>query len=191
MKSYFITTLVLFFVGSVQAVEFQVDPNAGNLVKFISDAPLEDFEGRTDKIDGYIFWDGADFSQNSELYFEVDLKSIDTGIGLRNRHMRENYLHTDRYPFTHYSGKITRVEKRDSILYNVVTEGLIFIHGVERKLIANGKILKTGKNTYQITTNFEVKLPDFNIEVPQLMFMKINEVIKLELTFFVTNNDTD
>ncbi len=105
--------------------------------------------------------------------------------------MRENYLHTDKYPITHYKGMITRAESTDGENFNVVTEGTIFIHGVERKLTASGEIIKTGENGYQIKTKFEVKLPDFNIEVPQLMFMKINEVIKLELTFFVKINDTN
>ncbi|MGD9898819.1 MAG: hypothetical protein AB7T22_06785, partial [Calditrichaceae bacterium] len=75
--------------------------------------------------------------------------------------------------------------------YTVETNGIIYIHGVERELNADGEIIKTGENRYQIITNFEVKLLDFNVDVPQLMFMKINEVIKLELTFFVKINDTN
>ncbi|MGD9488356.1 MAG: YceI family protein [Calditrichaceae bacterium] len=191
MKILNIVALMCILSTVAFAAEFQVDKSSKNLVKFISDAPLEDFEGKTDKIDGYIFWEGDDLTNKSEIYFEVDLKSIDTGIGLRNRHMRENYLHTDKYPITHYKGMITRAEKTDGENFNVVTEGTIFIHGVERKLTASGEIVNTGENGYQIITKFEVKLPDFNIEVPQLMFMKINEVIKLELTFFVKLNDTN
>ena len=44
--------------GFLVAGEYHVDKERENQVKFISDAPLEDFEGVTDKIDGYIFWEG-------------------------------------------------------------------------------------------------------------------------------------
>lgn len=96
--------LIIFFQNSV--TELQVDHTKKNLVRFISDAPIENFEGITNNIDGYIYFEQEDFTNNSELYFEVDLRTIDTGIGLRNRHMRDNYLETDQYPFTFFSGKI-------------------------------------------------------------------------------------
>ena len=36
---------------------------------------------------------------------------------------------------------------------------------------------------YRVKTNFEVKLTDFDIEVPKLMFVKIDETMQLELDF--------
>jgi polyisoprenoid-binding protein YceI len=175
---------ILLIVGVLQAGEYQVDKEQENLVKFISDAPLEDFEGITDKIDGYIFWEGDDLLKNSELYFEVDLNSLDTGIGLRNRHMRENYLHTDKHPFTHFTGKLIKVENVQDGEYTVTAKGTMFIHGVEREKVIEGKLVPA-KTGYQIQTSFSVALTDYNIEVPQLMFMKIDENMKLELDFYL------
>jgi polyisoprenoid-binding protein YceI len=175
---------VLMITGLLVAGEYHVDKEQENQVKFISDAPLEDFEGVTDKIDGYIFWEGDDLLNNSELYFEVDLNSLDTGIGLRNRHMRENYLHTDKYPFTHFTGKLTRANKVEDGRYEVTVEGTMYIHGVEKAMTAEGTIT-AAENGYKIQTNFTVALTDYNIEVPQLMFMKIDENMQLELNFYV------
>jgi polyisoprenoid-binding protein YceI len=176
--------VVLFISGFLLAGEYHVDKDRDNLVKFISDAPLEDFEGVTDKIDGYIFWEGEDLLNNSEVYFEVDLNSLDTGIGLRNRHMRENYLHTDKYPFTHFTGKLSRANEVGDGRYEVAAEGALFIHGVEKMITVNG-IMITVDGGYEIQTNFTVALTDYNIEVPQLMFMKIDENMQLELKFYV------
>ena len=92
-------------------MNINVDKSAENMVKFISDAPIEDFEGVTSSIDGYLFWEGDDLLNQSELYFEVDLNTVDTGIGLRNRHMRENYLHTDKFPKTHFTAKLIKADK--------------------------------------------------------------------------------
>ncbi len=65
MKILNILALMCILSTVALAAEFQVDKSSKNLVKFISDAPLEDFEGKTDKIDGYIFWDGDDLTNKS------------------------------------------------------------------------------------------------------------------------------
>lgn len=174
--------LQLIILKTVQ-VELQVDQYKDNLVKFISDAPIESFEGITSNIDGYIYFEDNVFSNNSELYFEVDLRTIDTGIGLRNRHMRENYLETDKFPFTFFTGKIIENTVNQNNI-SVIVEGEIFIHGVRQKLQILGEIFDF-KDGYKVTTSFEIKLSDFNIDIPKVMFLKLNEVIKLELLFFM------
>lgn len=63
---------------------------SGN-VNFLSKASLNEFNGESDKLNGLI-----DLSQNL-LDFYVDLNTLDTGIGLRNKHMRDNYLETEDY----------------------------------------------------------------------------------------------
>jgi len=179
-----ILILILILFGS-QATEFQVSKSRQNLVKFVSDAPVESFEGITDQIDGYIYWEGEDLTQNSELYFEVDLNTLDTGIGLRNRHMRDNYLETDKFPRTYYKGKIISAQKKDENTYQVQVEGLMFIHGVEKPLSVNGTISREEEGIFRIHTTFEVKLSDYKIKIPKLMFFKIDERMQLELDFYV------
>ena len=176
---------ILGYFSWSAAGEYQVEKSNKNLVKFISDAPIEDVEGITDKIDGYLAWDGQDFTNQSEIYFEVDLNSLDTGIGLRNRHMRENYLETDKFPYTHYKGKITSSKKLDDSTYTVVAEGIIFIHGVEKPLSVEGTLVQINANFFRIKSNFQVKLSDFGIKIPSIMFYKINETMQLVLDFWV------
>lgn len=155
------------------------------MVKFISETPLEDFEGVTDKIDGYLMGNPQNMTEKSEMYFEIQLNSIKTGIGLRDRHMRENYLHTDKYPITHFTGKITDA-KKNSDGWDVNVEGDIFIHGVKKKIQSKGELIKT-KEGYRVKSNFVVALSDFKVEIPSLMFQKINENIKIELDFYLMN----
>lgn len=175
------TTLLLLISVFLMASEFNVDKNKKNLVKFISDAPVEDFEGVTDVIDGYLAFDEDDLLSNSNLYFEVDLRKLDTGIGLRNRHMRENYLHTDKYPFASYKGKITKAVKNNNT-YNVEVDGNMTIHGVTKPLKVQG-VLSRDDKSINIKSNFEVKLTDYNIEVPKFMFLKISNTMRLVVDF--------
>ena len=140
IKKFSILFLISFFIlpQILSSTEYQVDKSKQNLVKFISDAPIEDFEGVTDNIDGYIYFEGENLTEKSEIYFEVDLRTIDTGIGLRNRHMRENYLHTDKFPKAQFKGKIISAEKVSDYQNSVTAEGEMKIHGVAKPLKIKG-----------------------------------------------------
>ncbi len=178
---YALLFLVLSGLAFAQTVEYHVDTKAKNVVKFISDAPVEDFEGETNNIDGYLKHQGADVKEKSEMYFEVDLRTLDTGIGLRNRHMRENYLHTNKYPYAKYSGRITEV-KESGGKKTVSVKGTMDIHGVKRSLDITATLTQSGSG-YHAKSSFEVKLTDHKIEVPKLMFLKIDETMQLEVDF--------
>ena len=158
-------------------------------MKFISDAKIETFEGVTSNVDGYLYWDGEDLTNKSLVYFEVDLNTLDTGIGLRNRHMRDNYLETNKYRFTNYKGKITEAKKNGDGIYDVKVEGTISIHGVIKPLTVDGTITMNDDKSYNIKTKFNVKLSDFKIDIPSLMFLKINEVIKVQLNINMKTPD--
>ncbi len=180
--------LVVTMLGLLFAGEYQVDKQRENRVKFISDAPIEDFEGVTDQIDGYMFWEGGDLTQSSQIYFEVNLNSLDTGIGLRNRHMRENYLETDRFPITWFKGHVVRSEVTKDDTYRIQAQGNIFIHGIEKELNLEADMMVAGEG-FQIHALFSVKLSDFNIEIPSIMFYKIDETMELKVEFFIRGRE--
>ncbi|APF20844.1 YceI family protein [Caldithrix abyssi] len=178
---FLIMALSLF---SIWATEYNVNPEAQNLVKFISDAPIEDFEGVTSHIDGYIIWEGPENLQNAKFYFEVDLNTLDTGIGLRNRHMRENYLESDRFPKAFFEGTIVKVKKLTENHYQVETEGRFYCHGIKQKRKIMGEVFVNGEQL-RIKSAFEVKLSDHQIEIPSIMFFKIDENMQVQVDFTV------
>lgn len=183
---YLILILSIFaiFSAGIIAKELNIDKSKKNVVKFISDAPIEDFEGVTNLIDGYMYWEGDEMLNKSQLYFEVDLNTIDTGIGLRNRHMRENYLETDKYRYASYKGELSNVKKISDNTYEVEVKGSMSIHGVTRGQTVKGKIIKTD-NGLRIQSQFNINLLDHNIEIPKFMFLKISEIMDMHLDFFM------
>ncbi len=179
-------SIILFFCY-VYASEYNVDRDQANEVKFISDAPFEDFEGITSQIDGYVFWKDERFDENidkaaSRLYFEVELATMKTGIGMRDRDMREDYLETDKYPRAVYDAKIIAIDPLGNNSYRVTAEGDFSIHGVSqpREIIAT---VEMEQNDFHVVSAFTVNLKDHNIKVPKLLFLRIGEVIKIELDF--------
>ncbi|HEX2866763.1 MAG TPA: YceI family protein [Ignavibacteriales bacterium] len=177
--------LILFVPSLLMATEYHVDRSAKNLVKFTSDAKFESFDGTTNNIDGYTYWEGSDILSNNVIYFEVDLRTLDTGIGLRNRHMREDYLETDKYPMASFKGKIVKAEKMPSGIFKVTAQGDMSIHGVTRPVEITGTLTPSSGDSYRIASNFDLKLSDYKIPIPQLMFMKISDQMKMTLDFTI------
>lgn len=176
-------------VGAV-AQEYQVDLGRSRSVRFVSDAPFEDFEGRSDRIDGYVLLKegslgAGDTVAMGELHFEVDLASLDTGIGLRNRHMRENYLETELFPYARYSAEIEGARVDSGGGWIVTASGTFQVHGVGRPLSVECPVSPAGRG-YRVRCEFQVRLPDHDIKIPSLMFLKISEVVELAVDFHVS-----
>ena len=179
--------------GSSQ--EYHIDLTGENQVRFVSDAPLEDFQGVTTRIDGFVFLAGEGLAgvtdlSLSEFHFEVDLASLDTGLGLRNRHMRENYLETGRFPFASFSGRILELREREGRVFLVKAGGDLNIHGVARTREIDCRISvgerahpADGQGGLRVECAFQVALSDHDIPIPKLMFMKINDIVELDLGF--------
>lgn len=184
MRKLILVGLALIITSSAMAkVEHQVDKSKKNVVKFISDAPIENFEGVTSSIDGYMLGEKDNFI-GTEFYFEVDLNTLDTDNGLRNRHMRDNYLHTDKYPLTSYEGKVFESKKLEDKHYKVKAKGKFQVHGVSKEKIIEADIY-VYDNIYHIKTQFVVTLTDHKIEVPSIMLVKIDPDMDLRLDFFL------
>lgn len=181
------TTLFFFFLSvSLFAQEWHVKKSADNLVKFISSTTLLDFEGITSNIDGYIYWEGDTlFEKNNQLYFEVPVNSIETGIGKRDRDMREIVLESHKFPTTFFEGKITEHTKKEdfSEIYDVSVTGEIFISGYRKEITIAG-VISFVEGEMNVKAGFSILLSDFNIEAPSLVaFMKVADEIKIELDF--------
>jgi len=172
------------------AQEFVVDIDADNVVRFISRAPTEEFAGVTDRIDGYVRLDGGglrevDDPEGSELYFEVDLASLDTGIRRRNRHMRDNYLEVEKYPYATFRGGVDRIRTDGPGRFRVVASGTFGVHGVERPLTVECRV-DGAAPPLRVGCAFGLQLSDFDIEIPRIMFLKLSNDIRVELDFYLT-----
>ena len=174
-------------VGAAQ--EFHIDRRADNLVRFISHASVEEFEGVTERIDGYVLLDAPRLApgtggDSTGIHLEVDLASLDTGIGLRNRHMRDRYLEVGKYPFAIFDGKIAHTEPGGADTLRVTAQGTLTIHGVARPRDLSCRV-EPRKQGYRAQCAFEVLLSDHQIEIPKVMFLKLANEIGLELDFTV------
>lgn len=171
------------------AQEYHVDPSAAKLVRFVSRAATEEFDGVTDRIDGYVRLETQRLAPSarqsgSRLFLEVDLAGLDTGIGLRNRHMRDNYLDVRRYPYATFEGRIHAVDEAPGPSFTVISRGVFTIHGVARDRLLTCTVTPEGGG-YRARCAFEVLLSDHAIPIPRLMFLRLANEIRVELDFTV------
>lgn len=176
--------------GALGAQEYHVVPDAPRSVVFTSETTLDEFQGVTDRIDGYVLLDGggvrASEEVEGELYFEVDLASMDTGISLRNRHMRDNYLHTDDHPYATFEARIRAITRAAPGEFRVDARGTFTVHGVAReRTIPCGLTAVGGDSAWDVSCAFPVALEDHDIEIPRIMFMKLAPEVRLDLSFRV------
>lgn len=175
---------ILLFQTVTLAKNLEVDTTRQNEVNFLANSTFGDVEGITHKIAGYVKWEGEDTLSGSEIYFEVPLDSIDTGVGLRNKHMREKYLETEKYPKAIFEGRISSwtADRTDSNKFRVSSEGTLSIHGVEKTIFVSGTFTKE-ENHYRVQYFFPLNIKDFNIKKPRFLLVSMDQNIHLKLDF--------
>lgn len=184
---------------------FRTVPNdTRNVVQFTSDATMEKVVGKTHDITGTLELNLADISATGGGTFEVDLRTLDTGIGLRNQHMRENHLETDKYPKATFtlqrflSADRTTLEPGETV--NVVAEGELAVHGVSKVYqipvrlyyaksdqVTQGRLGGSNGDMVAVNAAFVVKLADHGIRRPELLFMRLSGEQNVEVSFAMTD----
>lgn len=116
----------------------------------------------------------------------VELDSLDTGIGLRNKHMRETYLETGKYPRAVLT--LTRVDigalpQGDSFKpLDVPFQGLLELHGTKRPVAGSARISRAGARL-DVAASFELTTTEFGIAPPHYMGISMAEKVKVNVGF--------
>lgn len=177
------------------AAEFViVSGDKRNSVLFESKAPAESFEGKSSKIAGRVECDPANLGDSLSVSIEVDAASLDTGIGLRNEHMRKNHLHTDQFPKIEFTGVHLLPTGMDAAktprpaalvagqAVSVAVAGTFTLHGVSRRIEAPAIVTwntEGGRSSLRIVSKFQIHLADYSIPRPQFLVMKLDEIQRI------------
>ena len=172
------------------------DPRGRDVLTFDSKAPLEKIVGTTNKITGHIQANPKDITKGLKASFALDLASLKTGIDKRDEHMRDNFLETAKYPKAMLTiDKVTKASDNmlmDGKTLTVDAEGTLSLHGVKNAIQLKDITItyfdeseatkgKMPGDLLIINGGFSLNLPDYNIEVPQFIFLKLAETIKVSV----------
>jgi polyisoprenoid-binding protein YceI len=100
----------------------------------------------------------------------VDLTTIDTGIDLRNRHLREKYLEVAKPGFDKAVLSEIRLPdaKGEAFEGRSGFSGTLRLHGVSHAVSGNAEIHHDG-DSVRVSASFALTLTDFGVEPPQYM----------------------
>ncbi|MCB0657287.1 MAG: YceI family protein [Saprospiraceae bacterium] len=171
MAYWMVTLLVWAFMFPGQSTRYVLSKGT---IFFRSDAPLEIIEAQSEQLQGVI--DPATLS----FAFSVRNSSFH-GFNnpLQQEHFYENYMETDHYPTTTFSGKILDpVDLTKEGDYIVRAKGILELHGIKQERIIKSKLtLKSGHLV--ASSQFTITLQDHNISIPRIVYQKIAEQIQV------------
>ncbi len=179
----------LFFLGlslnialiRAQDQSDQIYKTEDGFVKFVSDAPLEYITAQSHQLKGVI-----DITKRT-FAFRLDVNSL-KGFNspLQQEHFYENYMETEQFPTASFAGKIIEnIDPAAGSEHIVRAKGLLNIHGVKQERIIKCT-LQMNTEGMQVTSDFIVPLADHNISIPQLVYQKIAEEIKVYINAELT-----
>ena len=181
----FLSALLLAAPLRAQARTYTLAPGAPNAVVFSVDDNVDPFDGRTTNVTGTVVADPQAPSQAS-VEVSVDLPSLDTGNNLRNQHLREKYLQTDRFPKATF--KSVSVVAPPSISPNqpadLTVTGDFSVHGITKRLTLPVKTTLLADGRIHILSNFQIRLPDFGISVPHNLIVTVDDAISIRLDLY-------
>ena len=145
-------------------------------VHFFSDAPMEDIEATN--LDGKSAFDLS----TGEIVYSIPIKSFVFEKSLMQEHFNENYMETDKYPKSTFSGIVTAFDQSNDSEQEVTAKGRISIHGVEREISVKGQ-MKINGSSIELKAKFPIKLEDYKIKIPKVVFYNIAEVVDVTIKF--------
>ena len=172
-----IAILFTLFIITISLANAQKYMTKSGTIKFSSDTPMEKIEAVNRQVNSAL-----DFSTGN-FVFKVLIRGFEFPKALMQEHFNENYMESDKYPNSTFSGKITNIKDvnlaKDGI-YKVEAEGDLSMHGVTNKVKVNGTLeVKAGK-VLGIAT-FNVAPKDYNITIPKAVIKNISEAITVDV----------
>jgi YceI-like domain len=152
------------------------------------------FEARTASLTGSISLgttgstSSAPSSGGSEGRFAVDLRTLDTGIDLRNEHLRRTYLEVDKGEGFNRA-TLSDVQLGD---LNIATlEGktpftaTLLLHGTKKPIKGQAEIRRNPAGLL-IEATFPVTLADFGIPKPQYLGVGVKSQVQVKVSMAAT-----
>ena len=119
---------------------------------------------------------------DGSLVFTVPMSSVDTGIALRDEHMRDTYVEVAQFPNAEL--KLTRAEvtwPEDGAKSSGELKGGFTAHGVTVEVPVTYSI-KNAKGTYKISASFPFNTQELGIAIPSYLGVTIDPAMTADVS---------
>ena len=167
------------------------DPILRNVVTITSQAPLETIVTRTQQVVGDLDFDVSNVLANPKASFSLDVDKLDTGIPMRNGHMKgKMWLDAETYPKItfelkelHANAPMLALEPRKSVDLDALAT--VSIHGVAKDLPVrvtltwipgDADTLKHLPGDWlKVDANWDILLTDFGVKLPVMAQASVSD----------------
>jgi polyisoprenoid-binding protein YceI/mono/diheme cytochrome c family protein len=185
---------ILLLAPPAAASTYRLSESGNAEVRFTVDAPLDSIVGVSRAIRGSVTFD-PDTLAFGPGEVTADSKTFQTGIGLRDEDLRDQFFEADRFPEIALS--LQGLSRSSSLklppsgkLQTDITAGLN-IHGTNRTVTFPATLSRSSDgNTIAVHASFPVVFADYGIKRPQRLFLKLGEIAQVDLraTFVLSGN---
>ena len=166
------------------------DHHEQNKASFTSKALFVEFSGTTSQMNGDVKVPVQDVAKASGS-MTVDLTSLDTGIAMRNQHMR-GFLETDKYPtgtFVVQKISVPGNKLKPNAEVAGTATGKMTLHGVTRTITVPVQLAflpqleenEQVNDWLRISSSFKLKMSDYGIKLPQkILGMRVNDELNID-----------
>ena len=142
------------------------------------------FEAKTTSVEGTVT---PDPSKPSALSGElaVDLATLDTGISLRNRHLRDNYLEVQKgagFERAVLSDIVLEADDAERFEGRTRFTGTLLLHGTKRPVEGEAELERSGPGV-TVKASFPVTLAEFGIAEPRYLGVGVRDEVQVKVAF--------
>ncbi|MGO8970126.1 MAG: YceI family protein [Myxococcaceae bacterium] len=117
------------------------------------------------------------------LLVTVPVASLTTGIGVRDSHMREKYLESDKFPTAELAVPRAGLSlPTDGTSVDATAAGTLSIHGTARPVSFHYKASRSG-NTYDVQGDVHINMNDYDIPTPSYLGVTVRPPVDIQVAF--------
>lgn len=165
-----------------QSHTYAIAKGGSNVAEFHAEDTYDSFDGKTSDVTGTIVADPANAAASS-VQVTINIDSLDTGNGLRNKEMRERYLETNKFGTAAF--KSVSVTGPASIAPNqpadINVTGDMTLHGATKRMTIPVRVVLIPDGRIHATSSFKIRMPDFGISVPHNILVTVNDEVPVRL----------
>jgi len=150
--------------------------NEGTIV-FYSHTAIEDITAENSEVASVID------TESGEVAVIVKMTDFQFEKKLMQEHFNENYVESEKYPKSTFSGLILNNQDVDYTkhgVYSVQLEGDLTIHGVTNKIFARGSVEVTPEGILA-KTKFMLNPEDYSIKIPKVVRKNIADNMEIRI----------
>jgi polyisoprenoid-binding protein YceI len=125
--------------------------------------------------------------RGAEIVIVVPMSALSTGISLRDKHMKERYLETGKFPKAELHVKRDTIQALSGGATSGNVDGMLQLHGVEKHVATSYVASKSG-DEYAVTAKMDIDMREFGIEVPSYLGMSVKPNITVNVAFKTSGN---